>query len=106
MAKEVKEEKNVKEGIDTNNNVVKEKMSYEELSNVAHQLSEQAKILYTKLQEANMTNAFKRLDYLFKVLENSKLYFEYGKTEFVNAAMDEIQAIITLPQEEVQSETV
>jgi len=92
MAKEVKEEK-------------KQQMSYEELSNVAHQLSEQAKALYTKLQEANMTNAFKRLDYLFMVLENSNLYFEYGKTDFVKNAMDEIQAIITVPDPEVMPDT-
>ncbi len=91
MAKEVKGAK-------------EEKMSYEELNNVAHQLSEQSKVLYQKLQEANMTNTFKRLDYLFKVLENSKLYFEYGKTTFVKSAMDEIQAIITMPEAESEPE--
>ena len=48
------------------------KMSYEQLENIAHQLSEQAKQLYTRLQEANMTNMFKRLDYLFKIVENAK----------------------------------
>lgn len=30
-----------------------EKMSYEQLENIAHQLSEQAKQLYMKLQDAN-----------------------------------------------------
>ena len=48
-----------------------EKMSYEQLENVAHQLSEQSRQLYAKLQEANMANMFKRLDYLFKVVENA-----------------------------------
>lgn len=91
MAKEVKAAK-------------EEKMSYEELNNVAHQLSEQSKVLYTKLQEANMTNAFKRLDYLFKVLEFSN----YFLPEFVASAAAEISAIITLPQveDEVEPETV
>ena len=50
-----------------------EKMSYEQLENVAHQLSEQAKQLYMKLQAANMSNMFKRLDYLFKVVENGHM---------------------------------
>ena len=47
----------------------KEKMSYEELENIAHQLSEQSRVLMQKLQEANMGNMFKRLDYLFKIIE-------------------------------------
>ena len=46
------------------------KMSYEQLEQIAHQLSEQARKLYSQLQQSNMTNMFKRLDYLFKVVEN------------------------------------
>jgi len=86
------------------NKAKEEKMSYEELNNVAHQLSEQSKTLYTKLQEANMTNAFKRLDYLFKVLEFS----DYFLPEFVATSAAEITAIITLPEvePEVEPETV
>ena len=38
--------------------VKKEKMSYEELENIAHQLSEQSRVLMQKLQEANMSNMF------------------------------------------------
>ena len=83
-----------------------EKMSYEELNNVAHQLSEQSKTLYQKLQEANMTNAFKRLDYLFKVLENKKTFVEIDQPEFVTDCAYEIQQIITLPETEVEPETV
>ena len=64
-----------------------EKMSYEQLENVAHQLSEQAKHLYAKLQEANMTNMFKRLDYLFKVVENAHAFSE----EFVAKCVAEIE---------------
>jgi len=87
MAKEVKEAK-------------EEKMSYEELNNIAHQLSEQSKKLYTQLQETNMTNAFKRLDYLFKVLEFS----DYFLPEFVATSAAEISTIITLPEEQPQVE--
>ena len=48
-----------------------EKLSYEQLENVAHQLSEQNRQLYAKLQELQVDNMFKRLDYLFKVVENN-----------------------------------
>lgn len=71
------------------------KMSYEQLENVAHQLSEQAKQLYTQLQNANMSNMFKRLDYLFKVVENSHIF----KLDFVNKCINEIEDFMTIPEE-------
>ena len=77
-----------------------EKMSYEQLNNVAHQLSEQSKVLYQKLQEANMNNMFKRLDYLFKVVEYSKNF----SVEFVVSCIEEIEQIMTLPKEEETEE--
>ena len=72
-----------------------EKMSYEQLENVAHQLSEQSKQLYMQLQNANMSNMFKRLDYLFKVVENSHMF----KLDFVNKCIDEIEDFMTVPEE-------
>jgi len=72
-----------------------EKMSYEELENVARQLSEQTRQLYTKLQEMNMVNMFKRLDYLFKVAEFSHMF----NTEFVTTCTQEIQDLLTIPEE-------
>lgn len=71
------------------------KMSYEELENVARQLSEQTRQLYTKLQEMNMVNMFKRLDYLFKVAEFSHMF----NTEFVTTCTQEIQDLLTIPEE-------
>ena len=73
-----------------------EKMSYEQLENVAHQLSEQAKQLYMKLQEANMNNIFKRLDYLFKVVENGHMF----KQDFLDKCIIEIEELMTVPEEE------
>lgn len=73
-----------------------EKLSYEQLENIAHQLSEQAKQLYAKLQEANMTNVFKRLDYLFKVVENAHAFSE----EFVAKCVAEIEDLMTVPESE------
>ena len=50
------------------------KLTYEQLYNVAHQLSNQNVDLRQKLSEANLINMFKRLDYLFKVLEMYKMF--------------------------------
>ena len=72
-----------------------EKLSYEQLENVAHQLSEQTKQLYMKLQAANMNNMFKRLDYLFKVVENGHMF----KQDFLEKCVAEIEEIMTVPEE-------
>ena len=72
-----------------------EKLSYEQLENVAHQLSEQTKQLYMKLQAANMSNMFKRLDYLFKVVENGHMF----KQDFLETCIAEIEEIMIVPEE-------
>lgn len=78
----------------------KKKLSYEELENVCHQLSEQSQTLYRKLQEANMTNMFKRLDYLFAVIENGDAFPE----SFVKQCVDEVVTSMTIPEEEKTEE--
>lgn len=75
------------------------KMSYEQLENVAHQLSEQVRQLYAKLQESNLENMFKRLDYLFKAIENAHAFSE----EFVSKCTSEIESLMTLPDPEDES---
>ena len=77
-----------------------EKMSYEQLESVAHQLSEQNRQLFAKLQELNMANMFKRLDYLFKVVENGHMF----KQDFLEKCVAEIESIITIPKQEEESE--
>ena len=72
------------------------KMSYEQLENVAHQLSEQARQLYSQLQKSNMTNMFKRLDYLFKVVENGHMF----KQNFLEKCIAEIEELMTVPEVE------
>lgn len=79
--------------MEENKNEVK-KLSYEELENVCHQLSEQSQTLYRKLQEANLSNMFKRLDYLFAVIENKTAFPE----DFVKKCIDEVVASMTLPE--------
>ena len=77
-----------------------EKMSYEQLENVAHQLSEQNRQLFAKLQELNMANMLKRLDYLFKVIENGHMF----KQDFLEKCIAEIESLITIPKQEEESE--
>lgn len=79
-----------------NGNEAAEKMSYEQLEYVAHQLSEQNKQLYMKLQEVSNTNVFKRLDYLFKVVENSTNF----DSSFLNKCISEVVDIMTIPESE------
>ena len=92
--------------------VSKDKLTYEELENVCHQLSEQSRALYQKLQEASqklqevsMENFFKRLDYLFKVLDNVIAFTSRGYEEFVSKCVEEIVSSMTLPEPEEKEET-
>ena len=66
----------------------KNKLSYEELENVANNL-------YVRLQQAEMSNMFKRLDYLFNVAKNTNVF----PPEFVQQCVDEIISLITIPTE-------
>lgn len=78
----------------------KSKLSYEELQNVASQLSQQNQQLNMMLRQANMSNTFKRLDYLFKVLELRECF----NSDFVIGCSDEIVGIINPPEEDIKEE--
>lgn len=67
---------------------VQNKISYEELEKLATEL-------YAKLREANISNLFKRLDYLFKVVEFKD---SFSKT-FIESVVSEIETIMTLKDE-------
>lgn len=67
------------------------KLSYEELENIANNL-------YARLQSAEMSNMFKRLDYLFKVVK----YSEAFTPAFVEKCVAEIEEVITLPVEDTK----
>lgn len=76
------------------------KFTYEQLEQIATNLSSQVQQLSVKLQESNMFNIFKRLDYCFKVLEvaqNQKI--DLLKEEFVKKCANEIQELMTVPEE-------
>lgn len=66
-------------------------LSYDDLNNVATQLSQQNMALRKQMEEMNYYNLFKRLDYLFKVLE----FKDQFPQEFVEAVSKEIVDMIT-----------
>lgn len=73
-----------------------QKLSYEDLERVAHQLSDQNRQLYSKVQELSDAAIFKRLDYLFKVVESKDVFL----ADFVNTCIKEIEDIITIPEDQ------
>lgn len=75
----------------------KGKMSYEELNNVCMQLYQQNQNLMKQLQQANMGNTFKRMDYLFKVIE---LEDKIKNPDFVNNCIAELVEALT-PEEDI-----
>ena len=81
------------------------RFTYEQLEQIAGNLSTQVQQLSASLQEANMFNMFKRLDYCFKVVEVaptlSATMFSPG---FVEKCAKEIEELMT-PPAPVEEET-
>ena len=71
-----------------------EKLSYEQLENVASELQKRCAALYTELQNTNMFNMFKRLDYLFKVVKNKDVF----PAGFVDDCVNEVMSLMTPPE--------
>ena len=55
--------------------------------------------MYARMQEMDMANMFKRLDYLFKVVENGTMF----DPDFLNKCIDEIENVM-MPKEEPSEE--
>ena len=77
---------------------VEKKLSYEQLEEVANNLHKQCATLYEQLTNANMLNLFKRLDYLFKVVENE----HHFNAEFASKCISEIEELMTTPTEKTE----
>ena len=93
----IKMEEQKKKVVEANTQVKRpEKLSYEQIENIAHQLSEQNRQLLAKLQELNMANMFKRLDYLFKVIENGHMFKQY----FLEKCIEEVESLMIVPEQE------
>ena len=92
-----------KAGVQDNKTAKKDgKMSYEELNNVCMQLYQQNQNLMKQLQQADMINTFKRIDYLFKVVELSDKF----DPDFVISCTDELKDALTIPQETTDNKEV
>lgn len=70
--------------------------SYEQLEKDVASLKSMNNQLIMQLQQVNISTLFKRLDYLFKVVE----FREAFNKEFVNNCVEEIEIHITPPKEE------
>lgn len=81
--------------MEDNKNIQKEKPTYEELNNIAVQLSNQNKELYNQLMQSNMSNTLARLEFLFKVVENANHF----PSTFLNSCIEEIIKILTIPEQ-------
>jgi hypothetical protein len=80
-------------------NTETKKLTYEQLEQAANQLLAQNNELKQAFFE--MSNAMKRLDYLFKVLDHVHLF----DTEFADKCVTEIVTMMTLPEKvEVSTE--
>lgn len=77
-----------------------DKMSYEQLEQVAAQLSEQLQQLYARLQQVELSNTFKRLEFLFKVIENIYAF----DSDFTTKCVKEIEDIMTIPEEDKEED--
>lgn len=83
-----------------------EKPSYEQLEREVAGLKSMNNQLIMQLQQMNMGNLFKRLDYLFKVLEIApKLPEDILNPEFVAQCAKEIEVHMTPPEQSEELET-
>ena len=79
-------------------------LTKEQLSGMLHQMSEQGKKLFEEnrhlretIEELNMSNLFKRLDYLFKVITEDNMYLSHS---FKYKCAEEIEYLMTQPEVE------
>lgn len=78
--------------------VKQEKLSYEQLEQVAIQATQQAKKFYAELQQANYGNVLNRMQMLFEVIHHSEKFND----TFVGQCAEEIQKFLTLELPEVE----
>ena len=71
-----------------------EKPSYEQLEREVTGLKSMNNQLIMQLQQMNMGNLFKRLDYLFKVVEFKDAF----NSSFYKKCIEEIEGYMTLPE--------
>lgn len=85
--------------VNKGSNATTKRLTYKELEDTCNRLVAQNRSLIDHIQSLNASNMFKRLDYLFKVLEYSQVI---GDPEFVGNCVDEIKEAMTIPAREEQ----
>jgi hypothetical protein len=78
-----------------------QKLTYEQLNDACQQLFQQNQQLIKQVRELNLVNMYKRLDYLFKIVELSS---NFKDADFVNSCIDEIKEAITIPDNKEEKE--
>ena len=76
-------------------NKEQEVLSYEKLKDVCNQLQQQNTFLRTELQKHAGEDFFKRIEYLFKVIENKDLFIAVDN-EFFNEAVKDLISILRI----------
>lgn len=88
-------------GVAENNQKVQnegtQKLSYEQLNSICSELYQENQKLRRQLQQVNVSNMFKRLDYLFAVLQYESVIKD---PEFINSCVEEIKSAMAVPEEE------
>lgn len=77
-----------------------EKLSYDELNQVSQQLFQENKMLRTKVQELSVEAFYKRIEYMFKVVELASVFSK----EFVERTIQEIETVMTTEEEQKADE--
>lgn len=77
-----------------------EKLSYDELNQVSQQLFQENKMLRTKIQELSVEAFYKRIDYMFKVVELASVFSK----EFVERTIQEIETVMKAEEEQKAEE--
>lgn len=93
---------------ENNESMAPKELSKEQLTGMLHQLSEQDRKLFEEnkklrqvIEDMNMANLFKRLDYLFRVITEDNKYLS---EDFKKKCSKEIEYLITQPEESETSE--
>lgn len=97
---EAKKEKGAKV-VEMKTDTTVEKKTYEQLEAENMQIKQQAEAMYRQMQQMNMQNIFKRLDYLFEVVKEKTAF----PKDFVDRSTNEIVSLLTIPEEQKKEET-
>ena len=71
------------------------RLSYEQLHTIAVQATQQAEMFQRELQKYQNESLYIRLDFLFKVVADSSKF----STSFVKRCVDEIELLLTIPEQ-------